>query len=75
MGKKSSNYLMLYHKLIPIKLPHIESKISDIPNHIWEPATAVWRNAWRDAGIYMNYHNQYKCKSLFKISVAMYNRE
>ena len=51
MGKKSSNYLMLYHKLIPIKLPHIESKISDIPNHIWEPATAVWRNAWRDAGV------------------------
>ena len=65
MGKKSSNYLILYHKLIPIKLPHIESKISDIPNHIWEPATAVWRNAWRDAGVYMNYHNQYKCNGRY----------
>ena len=61
MGKKSSNYLELYRKLIPTEQPHIESKMANIPNHIWEPATAVWRNAWRDAGVYMNYHNQYKC--------------
>ena len=65
MGKKSNAYILLYHSLIPKKLPQVGSEISDIPNQVWEPVTAVWRNAWRDAGVYMNYHNQYKCNGSY----------
>lgn len=65
MGKKSNAYILLYHSLIPKKLPQVGSEISDIHNQVWEPVTAVWRNAWRDAGVYMNYNNQYKCNGSY----------
>lgn len=66
MKKQAEFYYSLY-KHITERIPESDMSIN-VPAEIWEKATAIWRNAWRDVNVCYCYNGNYKCgKNYFKI--------